>query len=94
MITTVQDLTKGPLPKTRHDLIPIAQMITMDNLIIASFVVITKVVCGIFGNRHFLFALSSDAINRGIVKNLLAFVIGQILGLAAFQNTWRQIRKM
>lgn len=87
MVTTVQDLTKGPFPKTRYNFIPIGQMVTIDDLVIAPFVVVTKVVGRIFRNCHFLFALGSDAINRRVVENLLAFVIGQILGLAAPQNS-------
>jgi len=86
VIPAVKNLPKGALPKCANNLVAVCKMIIHDDLIITSLIVVAVVVGRVVGGCHLLLALGTNAINRGIVEDLLALVLGQVLRLTAFQD--------
>jgi len=85
MVPTMEDLTKGAFAKSVNDFVSECQMVMVDNLIIASVVVIAIIVRRIVQSRKILLATCTDVIYVLIVKNFLSFIVAQILVLIAFE---------
>ena len=61
-------------------------MIMGNNLVIATLVVITVIVCGVLRCRAFLVTSCPDEVYRLIVQNFLLLVGGKVLSLATLQD--------
>ena len=49
-------------------------MIVIDNKIVASFIIVTEIICGIVRIGRFLLASGAYTVYRGIIQNFLALV--------------------
>lgn len=81
MVSTVQHLTKRALAQGIHDFIAESEMIAIDHLVIATFIIVAKVVDNNLRMCVLLRAPRTDAVNLGIVENLLLLIFGQELSL-------------
>lgn len=88
VIPTVQDLTERALAQVANDLVSVCQVVTHDDLIVTPLVIIPKVVRGVIRRRPLLPALRSDAVDRRVIQDFLALILGQSLSLRALQNRY------
>lgn len=87
MVPTVQYLSERSLSQRVNDLISISQVIVVNDLIIASVVVIPMVICIVAESGHDLFAMGANEVHVLEFKDFLALlVLGQILDLTTPEN--------
>jgi hypothetical protein len=89
MVSATQHLTKGPLPKATRNLVAIAEMVMVNDKVVAAVVVVAVVVRWFVRMRKFLLAAGPDVIHRRVIKDLLPLVIRQILSLAALEDGYK-----
>jgi hypothetical protein len=98
MISATQYLTKGSLPEAACDFVTIAEMVMVNDKVVAAVVVVAVVIRWLVRMCKFLFAAGSDEIYRRVIKDLLTLVIRQMLSLAALENGYkssmRELREM
>lgn len=75
VVSTLKDLPERTFPKCANDLIPICQVIVLDNQVIATLIVIAVVVSRVSESCGFLLAVSTKAVDRGIVQNLFPLIL-------------------
>ena len=88
VISAVQYLAKRALAQGVHDFIAVSEMITVDHLIIATLVIITKVIDNNLRVCLLLLTPRTDTIDLGIIENLFLLIIGQGLSLRRIQNLY------
>ena len=66
-------------------------MIVIDDKIIAPFIIITMIVRAVLRSGLFLVATCANVIDRGVIKDLLTFVLRKILRLIALQDGYRYL---
>jgi hypothetical protein len=88
MISAAQYLTKGPLPEAARDFVTVTEMVMVDDKIVATVIVIAVVVRWFVRVRRFLLAAGTNAIHRGVIKDLLSLVLRQILSLVALEDSY------
>lgn len=86
MIATVQHLSERAFTKGIDDLVTIVKVVPNDNLVVASVVVISVVVSRDIESGVMLLAGSAEVVHRGVILNLLLFVLREILGLTTSQD--------
>ena len=82
----MQHLAERAFTERVHDLIPIRQVVVVDNEVVATLIIIAIIVSRITNSRQLLFAPSTDGIYGRIVKDFLSFIVGKIPQLNAFKN--------
>ena len=75
MITTVQYLSEGTFAQGVDHLVPVCEMILVDNKIVASVIVITMIVGRVVASCRFLVASCPDVVDIGIVQHFLSFKV-------------------
>jgi hypothetical protein len=76
VIAAMQDLTKGALAERVDDLVPISQVIAIDDEVVSTVVVVPKIVSRVLRRGLVLLAPSPDTVDRRVVDDLLALVVG------------------
>lgn len=74
MVPAIQDLTERALAKRIHDLIAVSKVIIVNNEVVATLVVVPKVVGRKVRMSLLLLAACTDAVHLRIVETLLALV--------------------
>lgn len=90
VIATVEHLTKGALAQGVYDLIAISQVVVIDDQIVASLVVVPKVVRRFVRVRGLLLAIRANIIHRWEIQNFLPLVIRQLMTLAALEDSYQK----
>jgi hypothetical protein len=88
MIAAAKHLSKRSFAKSADNFIPVGQMVMFDNKIVASIIVIAMIVGGICYSGSLLLTTGSDEIHRRVSLDFLAFVVRQVLRLAAVKDVW------
>lgn len=91
VISTVQYLTKRTLAQSIHDFIAVSEVITIDHLVIAALVIVTEVIDDNVRMCLLLLTPRTDAIDLGMVENLLLLIVGQELSLGGLQDLFLKI---
>ncbi len=86
VISTMQNLTKRSLPERVNHFVPIGQVIVIDDKVVTSIIIIAVVICRIVTSSRLLVTPGPDVVHTRKLKNLFAFVIGEIDCLTAFQD--------
>ena len=63
-------------------------MVVVDDLVVASLVVVAVVVGRVLESSALLVALGTDVVDRGIVHDLLALVLGEPTRLVALKDVY------
>ena len=74
MVPAIQDLTKRSLAERIHNLIAVSKMIAVDDEVVATFVVVPKVVGREVRVSLFLLAACTDAVHLRMVETLFALI--------------------
>jgi hypothetical protein len=90
VISAAQHLAERTLPEAVHDLITITEMVTIDDEIVTTVIIIAVVVCRFLRMGRFLLATSTNIIYRRIIKNLSSFILREMLSLAALQSSFKK----
>lgn len=91
MIPTIQYLSERAFTKGIDNFVTVCEMIVIDNEIISALVIIAVIVRRVIKNGRLLFASCPDAIYRGVIEDLFAFIIGEVLDLTALQHGYREL---
>ena len=76
VVAAMKHLPEGALTQRVDNLVAESQVVVVDDLIVPTLVVVAVVVCRVVGCRHLFLAAPADVVDRLVVKNFLAFVLG------------------
>lgn len=77
VVAALQDLTERAFAQHVDDLVPIKDMVVWDNEVVASFVVVAKIVRRLVLSRHILLRSLADEEYFRVLQDLFFFVFGQ-----------------
>lgn len=86
MVPTVQHLAERALAQGANHLVTISQVVTVDNEVVSSLVIVAMVVRWVVAGGWLLVATSTNAEDLRVVEDLLALEVRQVYGLTAFED--------
>lgn len=79
VVTALQDLTKRALAEDAHDLVPVGEVVALDDQVVPSIVVVPVVEADVVELGHLLLAALADAVDGRVLGDLAALVVGKIV---------------
>lgn len=77
MISALQYLAKRPFAEEADDLVPISEVVSLDEEVISAIVVVSVVVGRLITRRRFLLGVRANVVNPRVFDNLGPFKIGK-----------------
>lgn len=79
VVTALQDLAERTLAEDAHDLVPVGEVVALDDQVVASIVVVPVVEADVVKLGHLLLAALADAVDGRVVGDLAALVVGEVV---------------
>lgn len=87
VVATMQHLSERSLAQCIDDFITVCQVVTIDDKIVTTLIVISMIVRRVIDSGWFFVTVSTNVIDRWVIENLLALIVRKVLSLRAFQNS-------
>jgi hypothetical protein len=88
MVAAPEDLAVGAPAQGAEDLVPVREVVVLDDEIVAAVVVVAMIFRGIGYSRGLLLAAGADEVDVFIVEDLLPLVVREVCDLA-LQDVYR-----
>jgi hypothetical protein len=78
VVAALDDLAERAFAEDAHDLVPVAEVVAVDDEIVAPVVVVAVVERAVVELGHLLLATDTDAVDLGVLGDLAPLVVGQV----------------